>query len=148
MGLLDRFRKEEHTHFERDNSGRVTHTYHNGVEGKSSDQLLHEYKEKNPGKLRVFASNIKNEYRENAQDRSITRAKEKEAFKEGFDRGRVKRAGERGFARGLGPMPPQRPNIVYTQPPRHKGKKHKQRQQKRQQKRHEPRFDIMTGRWR
>lgn len=145
MGLLDRFKKEEHTHFERDTTGRVTHVYYNGEEGKSSDELLREYKEKHPGKLRVFASNIKKEYRENAQDRSITRAKEKEAFKEGFERGRVKRAGERGFARGLGPMPVQRPNIVYVQPPRPKhGKKHKHKQQRR----HDPHFDMMTGRWR
>jgi|WetSurMetagenome_2_1015567.scaffolds.fasta_scaffold468400_3 hypothetical protein len=146
MGLLDRFRKEEHTHFERNDNGRVTHVYHNGEEGKSSDQLLHEYKEKNPGKLRVFASNIKREYTEHSQDRMITHAKEKEAFKEGFERGRVKRAGERGFARGFGPMPIQQPKIVYVHQQKHKqGKKHKQRQQHRQR---EPQFDMMTGRWR
>lgn len=145
MGWLDRFRKEEHTHFDRDNSGRVTHTYHDGEEGKSSDQLLREYKETNPGRMKSFASNVSREFREHNQDRAITRAKEKEAFKEGFERGRVKRASEHGFARGFGPMPMQQPKIVYVpQHPHHKkSKKHKQ--QKRQR---EPVYDMMTGRWR
>jgi hypothetical protein len=144
MGWLDRFRKEEHTHFDRDNSGRVTHTYHAGEEGKSSDQLLREYKETSPGRMKSFASNVSREFREHNQDRAITRAKEKEAFKEGFERGRVKRASEHGFARGFGPMPRQQPRIVYVQKQGHKHSKKKHTVQHRQP---EMVFDMMLGRY-
>ena len=56
MGLLDLFVKRDHTHFERDETGRVVRVIRNGKDvtnepkWKSTEQLLKEYYEKHPKK--------------------------------------------------------------------------------------------------
>jgi len=56
MGLLELFVKRDHTHFERDETGRVIRVIRNGKDvtnepkWKSTEQLLKEYYEKHPKK--------------------------------------------------------------------------------------------------
>lgn len=56
MGLLDLFVKRDHTHFERDETGRVIRVIRNGKDvtnepkWKSTEQLLKEYYKKHPKK--------------------------------------------------------------------------------------------------
>ena len=139
MGVLDRFRKEEHTHFERDKSGRVTNVYRNGQEGKTSDELIRNYKRENPSRLRSWTSSMKREYRERKYERDMARQQEREAYKRGFEQGRLKRAETMGFQRGMG---------AQIGPPRMRQVKVRHSHRRAPRKQRPLHFDILTGQWR
>lgn len=146
MGLLDRFRKEEHTSFERDSSGKVTNVYRNGREGKTTDQLIMEYNEKHPSRFKSWTQTVKRERQERRYEQQFQRQRERDAYQKGLQAGRLKRAETMGFQRGYGI---QRMTPL-MQPPRPRRKKTSPQRRSRQQPRRSNRplqFDFMTGRW-
>lgn len=147
MGFFDRFRKEEHTHFERDNTGRVTNVYRDGVEGKSSDELLDEYKQSHPSRFQSWKSTVKRERQERRYERDMFRSQEKQAYEHGLQKGRLKRAETSGFERGFGRQrqhPPQIIKVYQRQKPRKKNRSSSHHHQVSRPLR----FDFMTGQWR
>jgi hypothetical protein len=147
--LSKRLTKEEHTHFDRDSSGKVVRVTHNGSEYKSTRQLESEYREKHPTRLQSFKQNVKRGMNERELEHMIIHAKEKEASRRGYERGRVQRAETRGFERGRGPRAIQQPKIKYVYKTRG-GKKHRGKHRQIKYVQREPnvdyQFDMMTGR--
>ena len=106
MGLLDRFRREEHVHFERDQAGKVTDVsrerFGRGRHTPISDELLGQQREAK------------------RRDRTERRQEYRKAYQESFHKSRLKREQERGRRAGstslgeridrvIGPPPTRRP---------------------------------------
>jgi hypothetical protein len=135
------WKKEYHTHFNRNESGRVTSVERDGRYEKNSEMLEKEYKSSHPSRW----DNIKRSMNEHATDRMILHAKEKEAHRRGYERGRVQRAEHMGFAsgRGLMPVQQQRTRVVHVHHHARKSKaKHRSSRPKRPLH-----LNFMTGRW-
>ena len=124
--------KKEHTHIDRNENRQITRITRSGdiKEGQigplqeDTKSLIRHYKGSHPG----LWQNIKSDLQERAWDARGQRNREKTAYKDAYQEGRVKRATKQGFSRGFGqinrPIPrrPQRQatKIVYV-------KQHKKR---------------------
>ena len=86
MGLLDRFRKEEHVHFERDQAGKVTDVEREysgqGSRTPVSDRLLRQQRD------------------ERQQERKERRAEYRQAYQDSFRKARLQREAARGSRAG------------------------------------------------
>ena len=98
------FTKESHTHFNRDENGKVV-----SVEGDEpvGDRLIRQSKVSNPSRWQKFKTNI----RERAQDAAVNRKKYRDVYREAYQESRLKRAMQSGRAAGFGLSSP-----VYVKP--------------------------------
>ena len=103
MGLLDRFRKKESVHFERDASGRVVDTERT-YEGRGS-------------RTPVSDALLRQQRDEKRRERQARREEYRQAYQDAFKKARLKREAERGRSAGGTTWSDRLDNFTRTPPP-------------------------------
>jgi len=103
------FTRESHTHFNRDENGRVISV------DRDANSLIDEHKANNPSRWSKFKANVKQQ----AMDAYVQRKSERQVYREAYRDARLKRSRHMGEAAGYGmgtPMyhKPGKPSYIKT----------------------------------